>query len=228
MNMANSLSLAAFSLGILHALEPGHGKMLMATTLVGTRRKWWDPLSIAISTAGGHALGLVAVVTASFFFAHDLASEEMRHTIELGAGVVITCVGVHLLIRAIRSLRKRARALPEDHIGSNSCRCSSCHDHHLSLVGFLLGIVPCPSALAVCLSSAGVSSYGEALNLSLLFAFGVAVTIAAIGVAIAHSSGRVMNKAAESRKIAAVLQLLSPSTIVILGLFMIIHAGANH
>ena len=34
------LSLTAFSLGLLHALEPGHGKTLMAGTLVGSQRKW--------------------------------------------------------------------------------------------------------------------------------------------------------------------------------------------
>jgi ABC-type nickel/cobalt efflux system permease component RcnA len=62
-----SLSLSAFGLGLLHALEPGHGKSLMVGSLVASERKWRDPIVLASSTAFGHMLGILLLLLTDWF-----------------------------------------------------------------------------------------------------------------------------------------------------------------
>ena len=222
------LSLTAFSLGLLHALEPGHGKTLMAGTLVGSQRKWRDPISIGVATAGGHAIGILTFVSASFFVAHEVAAEEFRHQVELVMGGVVVVIALSLIVRIVRARRRKGTALGIVHESCASCSCSA-HQSKvpLSLVGFLIGIVPCPSAVAICLSATRAGSYWDAIFLSSLFALGVATTISILGVTITHSSGRVARYLIGSGRISRLMEIVSPVVILALGMLMMIHATSH-
>jgi ABC-type nickel/cobalt efflux system permease component RcnA len=220
-----TLWLTAFSLGLLHALEPGHGKTLMAGTLVGSQRKWLDPISIGVSTAGGHAIGMLAFVSASFFRAHEVAAEKFRHHVELAMGCAVVLISLTLITRVVRARYQRGADRGTSHHSGSSCGCRA-HQNKvpLSVVGFLIGIVPCPSAVAICLSATKVGSYTSAILLSGLFALGVAMTISILGVTITHSSGRITQYLMGSEKLSRFMELLSPTIVLILGILMIFHA----
>jgi nickel/cobalt exporter len=226
--LQGSLYLTALSLGVLHALEPGHGKTLMAGALLGASRKWRDPLEVGVSTALGHMLGIVLFVSASFFIAHELAGEEIRRWAEVGAGGLIVAISIYLLIQGINTQHRKSTGLRVQHESAHkpgsSCGCVN-HKRgaSLSTVGFLIGLVPCPSALAVCLSASYTSSFFDAIFLCFLFALGVAVTLSAIGLAITHSSDRVVHYFAGFRKLAFLLRILSPLAILMVGLLMVGH-----
>ena len=86
-----AISLTALGLGVIHALEPGHGKTLMAGILIGSKKKWMDPLVLACSTAAGHMVGMLLFTVLSFALVHDVASHELKIIIEslIGASILI-------------------------------------------------------------------------------------------------------------------------------------------
>lgn len=219
-----SVSLTAFGLGVFHALEPGHGKTLMAGSLVGSTRRWRDPLSLAVSTATGHAVGIILFVTISFFIAHELAVDELRHFIELSAGIIVVLCGASLFYNAFRLSKKE-----HGHHTCCSCACGkkSPSTKHLPLVGFLIGLVPCPSAMAVSLSATKIGSFGQAMFLSFLFAFGVAVTLSSIGIVITHSSYKIGAASQTLDRLKRFLPFISPVMVTALGVVMIIHSSAH-
>lgn len=228
MTLLEPLSFTAFSLGLLHALEPGHGKTLMAGTLVGSSRKWLDPIAIGVSTAGGHAVGILVFVSASFFLAHEVAADEVRHMVELTMGAVVVIIALSLLVRVLKVRRRKGTALGIVHDSCGSCGCSGhISKVPLSVVGFLIGIVPCPSALAICLSATKAGSYWDAMFLSSLFALGVATTISALGMAITHSSGQITQYLIGSGRVARFMEILSPLIVLALGILMMFHAAAH-
>jgi len=103
-----TIGLTAFGLGVLHALEPGHGKTLMAGTLVGSKHRWLDPIMLAVSTAVGHAIGIVFFVIVSFWIAHEFAAEELRHTVELVSGMVVLSVGAILSFKTASAVLNKS------------------------------------------------------------------------------------------------------------------------
>jgi ABC-type nickel/cobalt efflux system permease component RcnA len=200
----------------------------MAGTLVGSSRKWLDPIAIGVSTAGGHAVGILVFVSASFFLAHEVAADEVRHMVELTMGAVVVIIALSLLVRVLKVRRRKGTALGIVHDSCGSCGCSGhISKVPLSVVGFLIGIVPCPSALAICLSATKAGSYWDAMFLSSLFALGVATTISALGMAITHSSGQITQYLIGSGRVARFMEILSPLIVLALGILMMFHAAAH-
>ncbi|MEA2664325.1 MAG: nickel/cobalt transporter (NicO) family protein, partial [Candidatus Eremiobacteraeota bacterium] len=94
--------LVALALGALHALEPGHGKTLLAVSLVGARATPSQALILASAltvahTAGVIALGLVVLVAAKW-----IVPEQVYPWITLLSGVLVAVIGARALSRALR------------------------------------------------------------------------------------------------------------------------------
>ena len=94
--------LVAVALGALHALEPGHGKTLLAVSLVGARATPSQALILASAltvahTAGVIALGLVVLVAAKW-----IVPEQIYPWITLLSGVLVAVIGARALSRALR------------------------------------------------------------------------------------------------------------------------------
>lgn len=51
----------AFLLGLLHALEPGHGKTALWVYLSSGGRRPWHPLVMGASTAFSHSISLLVI-----------------------------------------------------------------------------------------------------------------------------------------------------------------------
>lgn len=93
--------LIAVGLGAMHALAPGHGKTLMATTAAarGGRARLKDVLPLAASVTVTHTLGVVALgllVTAG-----SAAAPSVIAWLGVSSGVLVTLAGVTLLRRAL-------------------------------------------------------------------------------------------------------------------------------
>ena len=94
--------LMAFALGGAHALEPGHGKTVVAAYLVGSRgtslHALWLGLIVTFThTAGVFALGLVTLFASAY-----VVPERLYPWMGALSGVAITGVGLSLLWRQMR------------------------------------------------------------------------------------------------------------------------------
>jgi ABC-type nickel/cobalt efflux system permease component RcnA len=122
--------LLAIALGALHALEPGHGKTLLAVSLVGARatRKQAFILASALTvahTAGVLALGLVVLAALP-----QVATEQIYPWITLGSGIFVTILGARAVAREVR------RHLPMAHAHEHAHALAHPHDHsHVHALG---------------------------------------------------------------------------------------------
>lgn len=201
--MAIALSLlVAIFLGALHALEPGHGKAIMAGYLVGTRGRPRDAAALGLTitathTAGVFALGLLTLSAASF-----VTPERLYPALNLISGLLILVIGGTLLVRWINRGVHRQNTHHHDHgPGAHSHphdHAHASHDHggsgaglgRLGIIGVGIsgGIVPCPAALVVLL--AALSLHRLLLGLVLIVAFSVGLAAVLTGIGLILASGR--------------------------------------
>ncbi|MDQ6826144.1 MAG: hypothetical protein M3Z14_02965 [Candidatus Eremiobacteraeota bacterium] len=107
---------AAFGLGALHAIEPGHGKALLAVTLVGARATPKQAVILGGSLTFAHTIGVILLGVALFFLA-SFVSETIYPWITLLSGVAIAIIGARSLSRYMRTRAggTRAHAHPHGH-----------------------------------------------------------------------------------------------------------------
>ena len=96
--------LVALGLGALHALEPGHGKALLAFTLVGSRATTRQALILAASLTFAHTAGVV-LLGIVLIFANGFISESIYPWITLLSGFVIALIGARALARFVSARR---------------------------------------------------------------------------------------------------------------------------
>ena len=118
MDWENSLGwilTAAFGIGALHALEPGHGKSIMGAYLVashgGIRHAFLLGLVVTLThTAIVYLLALAALLAANRF-----ATEAVTFWLELGSAALVLAVGVWMLLTSFGVVRRGRREAAHPH-----------------------------------------------------------------------------------------------------------------
>ncbi|WEG13062.1 sulfite exporter TauE/SafE family protein [Pullulanibacillus sp. KACC 23026] len=216
--MPNDLTLlAAVGLGILHSMEPGHGKGVMSAYLLSTRAKALQACFLGLITALSHALSIFLLAGIASLTVHHVTPTEWVHGIEALSGFFILIIGVLRLIQSVKPhivtvgswSGKTGSIISAAHSteGESHDHHDHDHEHHhhfhyhpkkaptrlsqFFLVGFLTGIIPCPSALAIIL--AAVSSHQVMVGIQLVAAFslGGALTMASLGYIMSRTSGKI-------------------------------------
>ncbi|PZR56940.1 MAG: hypothetical protein DLM53_01135 [Candidatus Eremiobacter antarcticus] len=106
--------LAAFGFGALHAIEPGHGKALLAFTLVGARATTRQATILAASLTFAHTIGVI-LLGVVLFFVTGFVPETIYPWITLASGVAIAIIGGRALARYIRGVRPFSHAHVHEH-----------------------------------------------------------------------------------------------------------------
>jgi len=109
--------LLAIALGALHALEPGHGKTLLAVSLVGARATARQAVILATALTVAHTAGVLALGVALLLAAQWIVPEQVYPWITLASGALVTVLGARALAREIRN------RLPFAHVHRHT------HDH---------------------------------------------------------------------------------------------------
>jgi nickel/cobalt exporter len=94
--------LVAIGLGALHALEPGHGKTLVAAYLVGSRGTPWHALVLGLTVTASHTIGVYALGGVALFASHYIVPEQLYPWLGFSSGLLISALGIALLTRAWR------------------------------------------------------------------------------------------------------------------------------
>lgn len=232
------LGTTAVALGTVHALEPGHGKTAMAGALLGSTNKWRDPLRLAFATAFGHAFGVLLIACISFAAVHHFAAEQVQEYIGLVVGTILFLVGARTLIPLFKLSHRKSpqeeSSLEAPH--ADACACcnhallgisnSKTKQKQLTMLGFLVGLVPCPSAIALALSAISVGSLTQASLLAICFGAGVAVTLGLVGVFLTHSSAK-LSQFAFFNWISRKNKIITPVIFVVLGASLIWHSAEH-
>lgn len=190
--------------GAVHALTPGHSKMLLASYLIGSRLALVRGLAVSSVLAATHVMSSVVI---ALFAVHLLT----RALVGAGRAPVVEDISRGLLVLigiwfVIRSIRGHADHPPQEGVA----------------VGFIAGLVPCPLTLFVMVLalSRGVPAAGLTFAASMFL--GIALTLAAVAtLAILGRNAAVQAMTRYGTSIAAVgraLDGLAGLLLVLLGL----------
>jgi len=184
--------LAAFGLGALHGLEPGHGKALLAFTLVGSRATFKQAAILAGALTFAHTIA-VLLLGLLLFVAAGFATESLFTWITLVSGAAVTAIGVRSL--ALTSLNRYRHARAHAHAHNHA------HEHSHALPGSAPlhfpsaviaamsgGIAPCPAAIVVLLTALHLHRVGYGLGLIVIFSLGLASILTGLGMAVVRGA----------------------------------------
>lgn len=185
--------LAAFGLGALHAIEPGHGKALLAFTLVGARATSKQALILALSLTMAHTAG-VLLLGVVLFAAAGFVSETIYPWITLLSGAAIAVIGARSLAAYVRLRRghshTHAHALP----GNGPLNFRS------AIVAAMSGgIAPCPAAIVVLLAALRLHQLEYGLVLIVIFSMGLAGVLSGLGIGVVRGAAWLSKRSAYAR-----------------------------
>jgi ABC-type nickel/cobalt efflux system permease component RcnA len=201
-----ALAVAA-SLGAFHALEPGHGKTVVAAYLVGARGTVWHAALLGLVVTASHTAGVYLLGGVTLYASRSVVPERLYPWLGAASGLLIVALGANLLYRRLtrrRSAHRHTHGLGQvDHHGQPGHDHSHDGHHHghghgdhhhppegpvslraLVALGISGGIVPCPAALVVLLGAVATRQIGLGLLLIVAFSVGLAAVLIAIGLVV--------------------------------------------
>ncbi len=225
--------LAAFGLGALHGLEPGHGKALLAFTLVGARATFKQAAILAAALTFAHTIA-VLLLGLLLFFAAGFATESLFTWITLLSGAVVAIIGARSLSAAVRRIaldREHAHAHTHGHAhehhhdhdrGHSHVIAGSAPLHFPSAVAAAMsgGIAPCPAAIVVLLTALHLHRVGYGLFLIVLFSLGLAGILTGLGLAVVNGAAWLQQRSGFAR-LARVAPFVTSGVISIIGAAML-------
>lgn len=109
---------ASFVLGAAHALEPGHGKTVVAAYLVGSKGKAYEAVLLGFIVTLTHTFSIIILAVLVKYAAMGYTKEELHAYLGFVAAILILGVGVAMMYARWRAIHR----LRHHHGGS-------CHGH---------------------------------------------------------------------------------------------------
>ena len=222
----------AVALGAFHALEPGHGKTLVAAYLVGARGSFKHALLLGLIVTASHTAGVYLLGAATLYLSQSIVPERLYPWLALASGLMIAALGLTLLVRRIsaddhsRNHAHHHHHHHHDHDRENDHPPG--HHHHettqnaslkqLVALGVSGGIVPCPAALVVLLSAVSLHRIGFGLLLIVAFSVGLAAVLIAVGMLMVYARRFMARFRGDGTVIARWLPVTSSAFIALFGL----------
>ena len=242
----------AAGLGALHALEPGHGKTLVAAYLVGSRGTVQHAFLLGLIVTAAHTAGVYLLGAVTLYASQYIVPERLYPWLGVVSGVLIAGLGAVLLVR--RYLGKDELSNHHHHHHLDHSHGPDGHDHHhhhhrghghshdhghkhgdhdvdrqvsfreLLTLGISGGIVPCPAALVVLLSAVSMQRIGFGLLLIVAFSVGLAAVLITIGLLMVSARQFMSRFQVNSRLTTRWLPLTSSAFILVFGIALAVQA----
>jgi high-affinity nickel-transport protein len=233
----------AAGLGAMHALEPGHGKTIVAAYLVGSRGTARHAVFLGVIVTAAHTAGVYLLGAITLYASKYIVPEQLYPWLGIISGVTIAALACYLLIRAwtgetgdhsheigaahshwYASLGGRRR--PETENPPSEADCSPLSGQpakkvsltQLLTLGITGGIVPCPAALVVLLGAFSLHRVGLGLFLIVAFSLGLAAVLISIGLLMVYARQFIARWKTDGSIVRRWLPLASAGFMLILGL----------
>jgi ABC-type nickel/cobalt efflux system permease component RcnA len=162
------LWLLAVGLGVSHAVQPGHGKTLVAAAMLGHQGNRWRGVVLALITTLTHFASVLAVA-AVLWATRSTRYEELNRSLTHLAGFLIAVIGLWKLGRLASG-----KPVHDEHGPSVTA------DRGLLGLGIAGGIVPCWDAITLVILAEALGRLPLALELLLGFSLGMAGVLVAV------------------------------------------------
>jgi nickel/cobalt transporter (NicO) family protein len=229
----------AFVLGAAHALEPGHGKTLVATYLISSKGTSKQAVLLGLTVTLTHTAIIFALAVVALFAGAYLKVSVIQHWLEIVSSVIVVAMGAWMLRarwKEYRHYRAHQHAHEHGHAHDHG------HEHHghrhdlpvvevggklsfgqLVSFGVSGGLLPCPAAMMLLLLAIGSGQYVLGFVSVIVFSAGLAGTLIAIGVAVCQGV-RFGERFVKDRPIVHLLPFLSAAFVTAMGLALLYKA----
>lgn len=222
--------LAAFAVGGLHALTPGHNKTLTGAYLVGARARPLHAVLIGGATAVSHTASTIVIGVLTLSVAGQMAGAQYLRWVGLPSGILTAFLGMWLLGKQFGVGGATDHEYGHLHLPGQT------HDHWhpqdrsyldritlsgLVLMGLTHGIVPTFDAIAILMVALSVKQLSLGIGLIAMYSAGIASVLIAIGLLFL----RVQNLLLDSPQFARLSRwapTLGAVVVIILGLWLIV------
>lgn len=204
----------AFGLGGAHALEPGHGKTIVAAYLVGSRGTAAHAALLGAVVTFTHTISVFVLGMAMLVLSRSIVPGNVIKTLEAASGMSIVAVGAMLFFERIQQLRHPHH--DHSHLPAEEVTLGS-----LIALGVSGGLVPCPAALVIMLAAIASGHTGAGLVLLVAFSLGLAGVLMIVGMLVLYARSWLPSPEAATRHpVFRLMPVLSALIIVCLGLLM--------
>ena len=192
-------AIIAAGLGALHALEPGHGKTIVAAYLVGSKGTARHALLLGMVVTSSHTAGVYLLGGITLYAQKYILPDRIYPYLGVLSGILIAGTGCFLFLQRYLGAEfahshstdiSAGVAVPTTEEPQRRARVSA---RQLLVLGATGGMVPCPAALVVLLSAVALHRTGFGLFLIVAFSVGLAAVLIAMGF-IAVYAGRMMSR----------------------------------
>ncbi len=245
-----SAALIAAGLGALHALEPGHGKTIVAAYLVGSRGTARHAVLLGIVVTAAHTAGVYLLGAATLYASRYIVPEQLYPWLGAISGLSVAGLGVFMFLKHWTGetgehshspgerhshwfLSIFKRAAPTELANREAVRADSTTIEpalslrELCLLGITGGIVPCPAALVVLLSAFALHRIGFGLFLITAFSVGLAAVLVIVGLTMVYAKRAISSRLQVGGAALRYLSFLSSAFMVVLGVGIAASAFAS-
>ena len=206
-SLSTTLMIYGFSFiyGIIHAVGPGHGKLLVSAYLLKKEYSYKKAFKLGYMISAIHTLSALIITLSIYYIFESRIKKSFAEATEITgiiAGVVIILIGIYLTYTDWKE-----RQLEEE---DNSDLSKS--DFSIALSA---GIVPCPGVMTILIFSAIISQIYVGIISAILMSIGMGLTISVVG--LISTKGKTI----VSPKVGDILSILSSILIIILGVLIL-------
>ena len=250
-----SAALIAAGLGALHALEPGHGKTVVAAYLLGSRGTARHAVLLGIVVSAAHTAGVYLLGALTLYASRYIVPEQLYPWLGAISGLSVAGLGIFIFLKHwTGETGEHSHAPGEQHSHwflsifkqatpkqtaatelANRAAISADSKpvervlslRELCVLGITGGIVPCPAALVVLLSAFSLHRIGFGLFLITAFSFGLAAVLVIVGLTMVYAKRVMSSRVRAGNTALRYLPLLSSAFMVVLGVGITASAVAS-
>jgi nickel/cobalt exporter len=233
----------AAGLGALHALEPGHGKTIVAAYLVGSRGTPRHAVLLGLIVTAAHTAGVYLLGVITLYASRWIVPEQLYPWLGMISGLMIAGLASYLFLRAWTGaavdhshepgqshshwftslLKPRVAEAASALVAENDTQTTDARNpgvplRQLLTLGITGGMVPCPAALVVLLSALSLHRVGLGLFLIVAFSLGLAAILIVIGLLMVSARQFMARRKGDGIFAKRWLPVVSSGTMLILGL----------
>ncbi len=180
--------LAALGFGALHALEPGHGKTLVAAYFVGVKGTAKHALMLGLTIAATHTLGVLTIGLVTLYGSKFILPEQLYPWLSLASGLLVVGLGLRLLLSRLPSRNAHGHGHHHHHSHKRTDEDGSPLPWKgLVALGLADGLVPSPSTLVVLLAAISLDRIGLGFLLIVAFSVGLAAVLALVSLLLVYA-----------------------------------------
>ena len=229
----------SFWFGAMHALEPGHGKTMVAAYLVGEKGTPMHAVILGGMVTFTHTFVVFILGLVTMFLSRYIMPDVISKVLGIVSGLSIVWIGGMMLWKRARKLihdQAHAHAVHHHHGHPHPDTHDHTHTHDghthshmpegdisigsLMALGASGGLAPCPSALILLLSCISIGRIGLGMVLLLSFSLGLAMVLSATGLIVLYAKNLLPEGRRTNNAFFRYMPVISAVAIVLVGVVM--------